>query len=120
MFIFILFAAVQYNDPDPWMWIALYLYGATLCYLAFRRRSYHTLNFLGIGIYTVYAFYLFFSNAGVLSWINDHQAENIAQSMQATKPWIEKTREFFGLLILLLILTVNMVWLRKERSGDLK
>ena len=117
--IFILFAVVQYNDPDPWLWIALYLYGAILCYLAIRKQSYHTLNFLGIGIYAVYAFYLFFSNAGVLSWISDHNSENIAESMQATKPWIEKTREFFGLIILLFVVIFNMVVIkRQERRMD--
>jgi len=23
--LFLLFAVVQYNDPDPWLWIAIYL-----------------------------------------------------------------------------------------------
>ncbi len=118
--IFILFAAVQYNDPDPWLWMALYLYGAALCYFSLKKRNYHTLNFLGIGVYTVYALYLFFSDAGVLSWMSEHHSENIAESMQATKPWIEKTREFFGLIILVTVVTVNMMWFRKRSHVDVK
>jgi flagellar biogenesis protein FliO len=34
--------------------------------------------------------------------------------MKATKPWIEETREFFGLLILIVALVVNMIWLGKR------
>jgi hypothetical protein len=53
-----------------------------------------------------------------LNWAEEHHAENIAQSMKATKPWIEETREFFGLLILISVLCVNMVWLRKTRISE--
>jgi len=34
--------------------------------------------------------------------------------MKATKPWIEETREFGGLLILITALIINMVWFRKR------
>lgn len=30
--IYVLSAAVQYNDPDPWVWILSYLLPAGLCY----------------------------------------------------------------------------------------
>jgi hypothetical protein len=43
----------------------------------------------------------------VLSWLNEHNAENIAASMKASAPWIEETREFFGLLILIIVLMIN-------------
>jgi hypothetical protein len=112
--LFVLFAAVQYNDPDPWLWIALYLYGAVLCYLAVRNRNYMVLNVAGLVIYSVYALYLFFSDSGVLSWMTEHDSENIAQGMKATKPWIEKTREFFGLMILITVIVLNMRWNSKR------
>jgi hypothetical protein len=53
---------------------------------------------------------------GVWSWANEHNAENIVQSMKATKPWIEETREFFGLLLLVIALVSNMIWLRKQHK----
>jgi glucan phosphoethanolaminetransferase (alkaline phosphatase superfamily) len=31
-------AAVQYNDPDPWSWVALYLAAALMCIAWFRKR----------------------------------------------------------------------------------
>ena len=36
--VFILFAVVQYNDPDPYLWIPIYLYPALLCYLKFIQK----------------------------------------------------------------------------------
>ena len=116
--LFILSAALQYNDPDPWLWIPLYLYGAFLCYKAFRKKYLPALFIAGIVVYTTYAMYLLVSDTGVLSWANEHNAENIVQSMKATKPWIEEKREFFGLLILIAALVLNMVWLRKSAGGD--
>ena len=71
---------------------------------------------VGIAVYLAYTVYLFFNESGVLSWINQHDKENIVQTMKATKPWIEQTREFFGLIILLVALTINMLWLSKSSN----
>lgn len=108
--LFILSAALQYNDPDPYIWIPLYLYGALLCFMAYKSKVNLTLYWIGLAVYVSYAIFLFFDNTGVLNWATEHDAENIAQSMKATKPWIEETREFFGLLILVGALLTNMIW----------
>src|SRR3989337_2381477 len=105
--VFIFSAALQYNDPDPYIWIPIYLYGAYLCYRAIARKYNPVLYVIGLVVYLGYAAYLFFDKQGVLSWAKEHQAENIVQSMQATKPWIEETREFGGLLILIIALVIN-------------
>jgi hypothetical protein len=114
--LFILSAGLQYNDPDPYLWMPIYLYGAALCWLAFRQKFYPTLYLVGAVLYTIYAAYLFFSEDGMLDWLQEHQAENIAQEMKATKPWIEATREVFGLVILIVVLLVNYFYSRKKRS----
>jgi len=44
-----------------------------------------------------------------MSWFNEHEAESLVQSMKATKPWIEQSREFGGLLIISIVITINMV-----------
>jgi hypothetical protein len=113
--LFIISAGLQYNDPDPYIWIPLYLYGAALCWLAFRNKFYPKLYLAGIVFYAIYAAYLFFSEDGMLDWIQEHKAENIAQEMKATKPWIEATREVFGLLILIFVLLVNYFYSRSKR-----
>lgn len=114
--LFLASAALQYNDPDPYIWMPIYLYGTILCWLAFRNQFYPKAYIAGILIYTGYAVYLFFAADGVLDWMQKHNAENIAATMQATKPWIEETREFFGLVILIIVLSVNL-WYCKKRKG---
>lgn len=109
--LFVFSALVQYNDPDPYIWMPLYLYGAALCYLAIRKKYNRGLFIGGIIVYTLYGLYLLFDKNGVISWVRDHEAENIVQSMKATRPWIEETREFFGLLLLISALVINMIWL---------
>jgi len=113
--LFIFSAALQYNDPDPYVWMPIYLYGALLCYLAIKGKYNRLLYIIGFIAYGGYAIGLFFDKTGVFDWIQEHHAENIVQTMKATKPWIEETREFFGLLILIAALLMNMIWLRKKK-----
>jgi hypothetical protein len=116
--LFIVFAALQYNDPDPYLWIPIYLYAAWLCYLALKGKYRPVLYVIGFVTYGLYALYLFFDKTGVLDWANEHGGENIAQTMKATKPWIEETREFFGLVLVMVVLLVNMMWLRRRKVVD--
>lgn len=110
--LFIISAGLQYNDPDPFVWITIYLLSAILCLLAFRDRYYPKIYLWTIAVYSVYALYLLFDKTGVLTWAFEHNAENIAQSMKASSPWIEETREFFGLLILIAALGINLRYAR--------
>ena len=115
-FLFVFSAALQYNDPDPYVWMPIYLYGAILCLLASREKYYPGAYLAGIMVYLGYAVYLFFAEDGVLDWIQKHNAESITETMKATKPWIEETREFFGLFILIVVLAIDyFVAKRKKR-----
>ena len=116
--LFVISAALQYNDPDPYIWIPIYMYGAVLCWLAFRNKFYPRAYLIGIIVYVVYAIGLFFWKNGVLDWMTKHNAEDIAATMKAEKPWIEETREFFGLLILIVALTINYFYARKRRTAS--
>lgn len=111
--IFVLSAVLQYNDPDPYIWVPIYLYVAWLCYQSIRGHYNRKLFYLGLIVYIGYAIYLFFDRDGVLSWSTQHNAESIVQSMKATKPWIEETREFGGLLICIFALLINMWYLAR-------
>jgi hypothetical protein len=114
--LFLVSAVLQYNDPDPYVWIPLYLLGAYLCYEALYKRYRPALYIVAFVVYLGYAVYLFFDRNGVLTWAKEHNAENIAATMKATKPWIEETREFGGLLILIIALSVNSIWLRRLKK----
>ena len=115
-FVFIVFAALQYNDPDPYVWIPIYMYTAVLCWLAARQRYFTKAYLLGIAVYTIYAIYKMFDANGLLDWIKLHHAENIAGTMKAERPWIEETREFFGLVILIVVLAINYFVAIKKRK----
>jgi len=55
--VFIFFAALQYNDPDPYVWMPIYLYAAVLCWLAFRNKYFPGVYLLGIAVYATYKFF---------------------------------------------------------------
>lgn len=112
--VFILFAAVQYNDPDPYIWIPIYLYTAILCWLAFRNKYFPGAYLLGVAVYAIYAVYKFFDQNGVWDWMTKHHAANIAGTMKAEQPWIEETREFFGLVILIAVLLIDYLYSKRK------
>jgi hypothetical protein len=117
--VFIISALLQYNDPDPYLWMPIYLYGAFVCYLAVKGQSRLSLLVVGLVIYSAYAIYLLFDKTGVLNWAIEHEGESIVQSMKATKPWIEETREFFGLIILIFAFILNLRMVLKNKPSNL-
>ena len=114
--LFIFSAALQYNDPDPYVWMPLYLYGALLCFLALRGKFNRSMYVAGLLVYGAYALYKIFDVNGVIDWLSEHHGENIMETMKATQPWIEETREFFGLLLLIIALTANMIRFGRRRA----
>ena len=110
----ILFSGVQYNDPDPYLWVPIYLYPAILCFLKFIQKPISKISYwLGFLLFGVYAIYKMFDTNGIIDWIQFHNASNIASTMKAETPWIEESREFFGLVIILIVLSIN--FFKKEK-----
>jgi hypothetical protein len=68
---------------------------------------------IGIAFFTGYAIYKVFDPNGLIDWVNIHHAENIAETMKAEKPWVEESREFFGLVIIISVLVTNYFYGRK-------
>jgi len=115
--LFVLFAALQYNDPDPYIWIPIYGYAAVLCWFAFKGKYYPRAYTIGITVFLAYALFLVFTKNGVIEWATEHHAENLVQTMKAEKPWIEDTREFGGLVILIAVLLTNYLHSRKKTAA---
>lgn len=101
------FAYVNLNDGDSWLWVPIYLLAAGLCGLAALQLFFPIIYLIVISFYLIYAVRLFFSKDGVMDWIKVYGRPSLVESMQATKPYIEKTREFFGLLIISAALALN-------------
>lgn len=114
--LFLLFALLQINDPDPYLWIPIYGYAALMSFLNARLKYDAFANYALIIFCVLYGVKLLWSNDGVISWYQQHDAENLVQSMKATKPWIENTREFGGLLIIMISVIPNIFFQQKSRS----
>lgn len=96
---FALFAAVQYNDPDGFMWIVLYL--ATAIVSGFAAAGKYNIPVLLSGIMiSVIGIFLFMPD--FIDWIKGG-AYSITTSMKTEEPHIELVREFLGLVIVLAV-----------------
>jgi hypothetical protein len=113
---FIVFAGLQYNDPDPYVWMPIYLYAAFLCWLSIRNKFSPAAYWVGFVVYGAYALYKAFDENGLIDWIRKHHAQNIAETMKAETPWVEETREFFGLVIVITVLAINYIYLSRQKK----
>jgi len=104
---FLVFAWFNLNDKDYWLWVPIYMAASILCGLAGFQFFYPLAYLFLIAFYLIYAVILFFGKDGVRDWMTKYNTPSITESMQATKPYIEKTREFFGLLIISAALALN-------------
>lgn len=89
-------AAVQYNDPDPALWIGLYGAGSLLLALAAMgwRSRWATLAVL-----VAYAVVGITVLPGFVEWLLHHPGSDLTAPMSADRPHIEASREFVGLAI---------------------
>lgn len=101
--IFLLSAAVQYNDPDPIAWILIYgLVAGVLFFAAFGKRN-KWVAIVGIAVSAVWFISLL---PEFINWIQMGMP-NIAGTMKTEEPHIEYTREFLGLALCMTALAFN-------------
>jgi hypothetical protein len=84
--IFLAFAAVQYNDPDPWLWMPIYMVYASLSYSA----AFKPLNSI---------WYIFFFVIALLGALFSLPAEWEGIGTQMMNENAERARESLGLMI---------------------
>ena len=93
--LFVLFAAVQYNDPDPYIWASIYLFVAGVCgYAAYGK---YNSRVTWVGLIIIGAYMISYIPAFV-DWIKMGMP-SIVETMKAEKSYVELTREFGGLVI---------------------
>jgi hypothetical protein len=97
--IFLVFTAVQFNDPDPFYWIFIYLLTAGFSFAAFFNRFYPKLMLLAIGMYLNAAFGLW---SGVVEWFHAPDRSLLFDDVAKMQHiYIEEAREFLGLMMAL-------------------
>lgn len=94
--LFLSFAVLQLNDPDPIIWFSMYMIVAIVS-IASNYKSINSLIIWGLIIgYLIYAstyFSLF------LDWLQTEDKNEIFGEMVYEKPYLEGSREFFGLIM---------------------
>lgn len=107
---FMLFAGLQYNDPDPWRWALMYGFVGGVCgFAAFGRQNKYV---IWVGVATCLVWMSVWL-PDFLDWIRIG-TPNIAHQMKSETPYIEYSREFFGLVICLIALVWQLWVVRKK------
>lgn len=110
--IFVVFASVQLNDPDPYLWVLVYL-GVAICAAGFYfGRYFQWLSLVGllgclIGVVMI--------SPEFISWLGDGMP-SIVSSMKAETPYIELVREFLGFLIAAIAYGIYFAKIRKSQN----
>ena len=98
--LFLSFAYFQLNDPDPYLWVLLYVYIALVSFLTVKNKI--SKWFILPGMLSC-VLWLGLLMPDFINWMK-MGSPSITDSMKAEQPHIELTREFLGLAISLGVL----------------
>lgn len=91
--LFIFSAVVQLNDPDPWVWIPIYVAAAAMCVAEMKRRTPWTAPLVLVVVAVAWAGSIaprVLGKVGFVEMFGAWEMKNIG---------IEEEREMYGLLI---------------------
>lgn len=115
--LFLVFAFVQINDPDPLVWILIYGAMAVVSVLAAFRHYYFPVI---IGLLVIYAAYSLAFVRGVLEWLRSEDKSMLFDDIAKMQfPYIEESREFLGLFICMAVLIMHLFSARALRRRSL-
>jgi hypothetical protein len=108
---FVGFAALQLNDPDPFVWILIYFTMTVACTMAAFNKYNRPLMAVQATVYIIYIALLW---TGVVEWLRSPDRSLLFDDLAKMQyPYIEETREVLGLLICLAVL--GMLWVRSKK-----
>ncbi len=109
---FLAFAFLQVNDPDPLLWILIYGLLAVTCILA--AFEIYSFKFL-IAVTVLLVGFSFVYVPGVIEWMGtENKADLFSEEMKASHPYIEESREFLGLMICVVVLIFYIFKARRK------
>ena len=112
---FLVFAFVQINDPDPVIWILIYGIMAVFCIMAIFE--FYPTKFL-IGVLVLYALYSLVYLPGLAQWLrSDNKADLFDNIAKMENLYIEESRESLGLFICIIVLVFYLVRSWKLSKG---
>lgn len=112
--VFLSFAIMQLNDPDPLRWMLMY--GLVALVSMFAGQGRHCRDDVLLGGLVACVFWTLFLLPEFISWVQIGMP-TITGSMQAEEPHIEYTREFFGLLLCGAVLGTHLLRSKKGKAG---
>ena len=107
--IFLVFALVQYNDPDPWLWILMYGAIALIAILSALGFYSRWMVYLVLVVSMIWMVALF---PGLWKWLRYEPVDALFYGMSPDKMYIEESREFLGLLMG----TAGLLFIMKQNS----
>jgi hypothetical protein len=112
---FVIFAFLQINDPDPAIWILIYGAMAVICILAAFRIYPKKIM---IALLVVYVLYSIVFLPGVNEWLGQEHKEKLFDNVAKMEHvWIEESREFLGLMICVVVLIIQLIMSRKPAKA---
>ena len=113
--LFVVFAFLQINDPDPAIWILIYGVMAVTCVLAAFGHYYPKVLIAILVVYVVYSATYWES---ILRWLKaDNKAMLFDDVAKMENLYIEESREFLGLFICIIVLIIHLAMARRLRPG---
>lgn len=103
------FAALQFNDPDPVIWVIFYCICAAVPLLLLANTFIRPLFWLTLAICGIE---LFLTAPGAYNYYLHMDQEPLMQSMNPDKPYIEEAREFLGALIAFILVCISALLAR--------
>lgn len=109
---FLFFALLQINDPDPVVWILIYGVMVLVCGMAVYQNYSRRLMLIQAVVYVVYAITLWPS---MMVWFRSEDLSLVFDDLAKMQfPYIEESREFLGLIICLAVL--GLYWIKSARK----
>jgi hypothetical protein len=113
---FLVFAFVQINDPDPFHWILIYGAMAVICVMAAFRYYPRVFMIVMLIIYVAYSLVFL---GGVKIWLTQPDKAALFDDVAKMQNlYIEESREFLGLWICIFVLIMQLILSRRRNAVD--
>ena len=98
---------IQLNDPDPAYWVTVYVVVAVIPAARIFGRQLPKTSLVAAGMVLSG---LLIAGPGFIDYVVSGDYSSIGGKMMAVKPYVESAREFLGLVIAAVVLSIYNKW----------